>query len=407
MNLASSPRARLALVLVIGFALSGWAWYRFQTHRQVAAVQAEQSAQALGEAVLEGLNRAMLKNERAQVNQILNAARDYQGITRVLVLGPTGHVYVSSGEPRVGNTIPTDMPGCVECHRFRAGERPAATPLTFLPAERRVAVTIPAPLACGSCHAQSSKNLGVILVDISLAEGETQARAELALELALIVGGALLLCGVIVWRTGVIKVSPPRWAVPAWAALPASRWLRPLAFGGIAALILILGGGLFAARLENTNAFCASCHTEPETTYVQRAQAAPVDLASAHAAENIPCIECHNGAGVLGRAGAIALGARNLAAFVSGQYHRPAVLLFEMGDSACLKCHAETMRAQTSANHYHYFLAQWKHFAPEAEGACVACHSAHPTGGDSQHGFINPASASPVCEQCHALARAP
>lgn len=397
----------LALIFLFGLALSGLAGYRYQTQRQALAAQAEQAAHALGEAVLEGLNRAMLKNERAEVNQILNAARDYQGITRILVLGPKGHVYVSSGEPPVGNTIPTDLPGCMECHQHSAEGLPATTTLTFLPGQLRAATSIPAPLACGSCHAQSSKNLGVILVDISLAEGEAQARAELALELALTVGGALLLCGWILWRTGALKLSAPRWMFPAWAALPVSRWFRPLALIAVALVIILLGGGLFAARLENINAFCASCHTEPETTYVQRAQSAPVDLASAHAAENIPCIECHNGAGVLGRAGAIALGARNLAAFVSGQYHRPAVLLFAMDDSACLKCHAEAMQAQTSANHYHSFLAQWKRLAPEAAGTCVACHAAHPTEGDSQRGFLNPANASPICEQCHALARAP
>ena len=397
------PRLALALIVLLDLALSGLAAYRYQTQRQALAAQAEQAAHDLGEAVLEGLNRAMLKNERAQVNQILNAARDYQGIARILVLGPKGHVYVSSGEPPVGNTLSTDLPGCVECHQFSAEGLPATTRLTFLPGQLRAATSIPAPLACGSCHAQSSKNLGVILVDISLAEGEAQARAELAL----IVGGALLLCGVIIWRTGALKFSPPRWRVPAWVALPSSRWLRPLAFAAVALIIIVGGGGLFAATLENTNAFCASCHTEPESTYVQRAQSAPVDLASAHASKNIPCIECHDGAGVLGRAGAIALGARNLAAFVSGQYHRPAVLLFEMGDSACLKCHAEVTQAQTSANHYHYFLAQWKRLAPEGAGACVGCHAAHPTEGDSQRGFLSAGNASLVCEQCHALARAP
>ena len=56
----------------------------------------------------------------------------------------------------------------------------------------------------------------------------------------------------------------------------------------IPAIAVVVGGasvvtGLaYAAHIENNDAFCASCHTQPESQYYQRALAPPVDLASAH-----------------------------------------------------------------------------------------------------------------------------
>ncbi len=42
--------------------------------------------------------------------------------------------------------------------------------------------------------------------------------------------------------------------------------------GGLAALGIILAGSgfAFAASQESHDAFCASCHTQPESTYYQR-----------------------------------------------------------------------------------------------------------------------------------------
>lgn len=57
----------------------------------------------------------------------------------------------------------------------------------------------------------------------------------------------------------------------------------------------------YAAPLENDDAFCASCHTEPESRYFAQSQASPVDLASAHGAKGVEYIACHSGRGSIGR----------------------------------------------------------------------------------------------------------
>lgn len=88
------------------------------------------------------------------------------------------------------------------------------------------------------------------------------------------------------------------------------------------AVILTASGFAFAATQETHDSFCASCHTQPESTFFQRSvDTQPVDLASAHKADNTRCIDCHSGKGVTGRIRAELLGAHNALAF----YTRTAV----------------------------------------------------------------------------------
>jgi predicted CXXCH cytochrome family protein len=176
--------------------------------------------------------------------------------------------------------------------------------------------------------------------------------------------------------------------------------------GGVAVFGLIIsGGGAFTIHMEGNDAFCASCHTQPETTYVERAQSQLVDLASAHAVENVACIECHSGAGLTGRAGAILEGANNAARFTVGQYNSPAIANRPLADANCLKCHAEAVATNEPARHFHYYLSRWQVAAPDA-GGCTSCHQAHVTGGKVETDFLQQTSTQIVCAQCHAAAMA-
>ncbi len=77
--------------------------------------------------------------------------------------------------------------------------------------------------------------------------------------------------------------------------------------------IALAGGGFaFAASQETHDAFCTSCHTQPESTFYQRSIGAKaVDLASFHQPQKGRCIDCHSGQGVTGRMSAELMGARN------------------------------------------------------------------------------------------------
>jgi nitrate/TMAO reductase-like tetraheme cytochrome c subunit len=80
----------------------------------------------------------------------------------------------------------------------------------------------------------------------------------------------------------------------------------------LAAMLLTASGFAFAYTQEEHDTFCSSCHTQPESTFYQRASGAQaIDLASFHKAKGTRCIDCHSGAGLTGRMQAELLGAHN------------------------------------------------------------------------------------------------
>ncbi len=155
--------------------------------------------------------------------------------------------------------------------------------------------------------------------------------------------------------------------------------------------------------MENNDAFCASCHTEPESAYVARAQAAGnSDLASGHAhlEQAVGCIECHSGAGVKGRGDALKLGIRDLAHYVAGNYPQPTSLTWAIPDENCTKCHADIFQSQGFDNHFHLFLPRWQESNPQVAASCVGCHSSHTQDANVQ-GFLNKQRAVEQCDNCH------
>jgi predicted CXXCH cytochrome family protein len=180
---------------------------------------------------------------------------------------------------------------------------------------------------------------------------------------------------------------------------PAIKILITLA--GVGILVAASGFG-YAASRESHDSFCASCHTQPESTYYQREQASqPTDLASAHTPKNVRCIDCHSGAGVTGRMSAELMGAHNAIAWYTGKATQPAPLTRSIGDVNCLKCHQDvTQKQPTENNHFHVFLSRWQQADPAA-ATCVSCHQGHNTNGSADIGFLEQATTEAVCENCH------
>jgi len=154
-----------------------------------------------------------------------------------------------------------------------------------------------------------------------------------------------------------------------------------------------------ALKVEERDSFCASCHTEPETSYVDRSQEhPPSDLASFHAAKGVPCIFCHSGRGFVGRVTTLPLAAWDGARFFVGAYHQPARLSGPLHDGMCLQCHAEAVEERGFANHFHSELgAAGKE--PTTAG-CAGCHTGHVTTSDSEP-FLLRTTVERQCNACH------
>ena len=166
--------------------------------------------------------------------------------------------------------------------------------------------------------------------------------------------------------------------------------------------VLVIAGAL---ALENQDSFCASCHTEPEVTYFNRSQKNPADLASFHAQNKTACIDCHSASGMFGRVRGLQQGARDLANFLVGAYHRPAITTNPLGDDSCVKCHADILGiARQGSNramngHYHSYLPQWQALDIHA-ARCATCHSAHALGLTGLM-FMAQGKVGKLCEDCH------
>jgi nitrate/TMAO reductase-like tetraheme cytochrome c subunit len=214
---------------------------------------------------------------------------------------------------------------------------------------------------------------------------------------------------------------------------PGPQKKKPFPFIPVLGIVFVLGvlftagGFVFAANQESHDAFCASCHTQPESTYYQRSTASQAaDLASFHNTQNTRCIDCHSGQGISGRVSAELMGARNALLWYTGKTVQPAVLNFPIGDANCFKCHQDVTQqgftpkeqitiagiagrgggreGEGRANHWHEFLARWQAADPNA-GTCVSCHSGHATGATAQSGFMNAQNVQKVCDACHQILR--
>jgi hypothetical protein len=186
------------------------------------------------------------------------------------------------------------------------------------------------------------------------------------------------------------------------------KWLPgPLILAGIIAiglaLIVSAGGTAYALNLENHDAFCASCHTEPEGEFYQNSlQTSSTTLAAYHVQKNVRCIDCHSGSGLFGRLQGLEQGAQDLIAYESGNYHHPAITTNPLGDGSCLKCHAEVTKNESFNNHFHVFLAQWQSIDPHA-AHCIDCHTSHSVAQASQS-YLAVATVQNECQACHAVA---
>lgn len=175
---------------------------------------------------------------------------------------------------------------------------------------------------------------------------------------------------------------------------------------GIIAGVLLLGGVgsmVVGASLEEKDSFCASCHTQPESTYYLRSiEGAMVDLASAHKTKAVKCIDCHSGGGLTGRFEAFYVGGGDLIHWVTHTAIQPAPLLYPISDGNCIKCHGATENTQDFNRHFHAFLPRWQAVDKNA-AHCVDCHSSHSTDGDPSITFLNKAHTTAICTRCHQI----
>jgi hypothetical protein len=252
----------IALVMAVVMISLGFGLYRNNQH--AAAMQQAKAGREVGQTVLEALNTAMLTNNRDSIHNILSVTRTRPDINRISIIGPTGHIYVSSDTAREGDTAPTSAPGCVECHRFTTEALPRQTYLAFQSATVRTATPIPMQTTCNSCHVSTGQpNMGVVLVDMSLAAGETRATNVWLFWQVISIGIALAIGVSLYWWLGprqpLALRRPDRSAPPPQTPQSTkrhwlkSKWLRLVAIFGAVGVLIFIGGSATALQIESSS----------------------------------------------------------------------------------------------------------------------------------------------------------
>lgn len=181
-----------------------------------------------------------------------------------------------------------------------------------------------------------------------------------------------------------------------------------------AAILFPVSGFAFAATRESHDSFCGSCHTQPESTYLDRSTTAPpVDMASFHTGHQTRCIDCHSGVGISGRISAEMMGASNAVKWLTKTAAQPAPLHYPINDTNCLKCHQQVTdqnyvpknqalveMGDAQNGHWHLFLRRWQSSNAKA-ATCVTCHSGHSTDVEAGLLFLNRQQVQNVCQDCH------
>jgi signal transduction histidine kinase len=145
-----------------------------------------------GEVLLTAMHEAMHRHDPQVLSGILADVVDSGAAGRVQLIDVRNQVRADSRKEAIGTTYRLDAPGCVECHSQPAGSLPQAVELAAGGEVLRVAVPVANGPECTTCHATDGPWLGVMLADISMAPLKSHLDAELRDELAVWVGGALL-----------------------------------------------------------------------------------------------------------------------------------------------------------------------------------------------------------------------
>ena len=174
-------RFKVALVFMIPiFLLVIYLSYdHYLVENELLIKQAQSTATQLGNIVLSSLSHSMLLNDRAMLSGAIHDIGAQENIQRVSIINLSSVVRESSLTSEVGQRLSTSMTGCVECHQLPEGQRPKVLSMLDSNGQLRVAVPIANELDCQKCHGSASKNLGMLMVDVSVSATQAGLKNDL------------------------------------------------------------------------------------------------------------------------------------------------------------------------------------------------------------------------------------
>lgn len=221
-RLGQSLRTRLALGLAVPLflVLGAIAVGNYWRQQHLLTEQAQLTARQVGQVVASSLYAAFQRNDPAQLSDLLTNLRATRTLARLQITDLDGVIKLDSA---VADSSVKHIaePGCTDCHRFAAGNRPKAAVLSTNATFVRVAVPLDNSPECQACHPASVFHLGIALIDLPMQIVGPHTVANLQTDLALSVGltlGLVLLVYFLMSRLVVQRVEAFRRPLAAYAA---------------------------------------------------------------------------------------------------------------------------------------------------------------------------------------------
>ena len=194
MRVQHSLRAQIAfgVALPILVVLSAFSVFHYGRERHLLESQIDTLAQQLGDLAMGSVRHALKSNDSQLLNQVLRDLNSMETVRQVQIVNVDQEV-AAAGRPRsLGKTFTLTDPGCVECHGSPTPQPPSTARLSSSPGVIRIARPIANEPDCAGCHAESKAHLGVLLVDLSIADAEQHLLNDLRVDLLLTAGTTVL-----------------------------------------------------------------------------------------------------------------------------------------------------------------------------------------------------------------------
>lgn len=181
--LPSGLRAKVLLGVVIPLLIILGAFTLIEYFRRQEIILDSLSILAThsGQVVEANLRQAMLDDNFAEVQTLLDAIGNTGQFRVVYLLDLTGEVIFAPHEEGIGVQLNNQQPDCIACHALTTQERPQSIVVTAEDGQRvfRNMYPIVNRAECNECHEPDNRLLGLLLTDIPTAPMESALHADL------------------------------------------------------------------------------------------------------------------------------------------------------------------------------------------------------------------------------------
>jgi len=168
-------KVSLGVSLVLVLLLAPLNWLQYELQRRTAMRELELFATVTGTVVERSLEEAMLTDNRAGVQTIIDSVAQVSDVRAIYLLTPQAVVAASSDKQSNGQRLDRTSAPCQVCHQFPADSRPhsiVATDTNGQPSFRTMTPILNRPV-CYDCHAPEERLNGILYMDFSMASLNT------------------------------------------------------------------------------------------------------------------------------------------------------------------------------------------------------------------------------------------